>query len=244
MSEVKFALITDIHGNAEALRAVLQHIDQQNVQAIYCTGDLIAIGHETNEVLELLTNLNNCYFVSGNHDEAIVTLFESLPYPKSHESTRNHHEWILHNLDKSFIPFLKQLPREMSKQFGSKHFLFTHYALRGKQKMFHEHPFESIVDPSLENMETLFQQYKGYDCICFGHHHPTHLFQNNQSMFINPGSLGCNGGTFAKYGLCTINDTIDFQIIKVNYNYERFIEDFKATNIPDKDFILDTFYKV
>ena len=52
---MKFALITDIHGNASALEAVLAilHRDQE-IETIYCLGDLVGIGAQTNEVIDLI----------------------------------------------------------------------------------------------------------------------------------------------------------------------------------------------
>ncbi|WP_201261896.1 metallophosphoesterase family protein [Metasolibacillus fluoroglycofenilyticus] len=53
---MQFALLTDIHGNAQ----VLQNIAERGIEKIYCTGDLIGIGHQTNEVLQLLSMLPKC----------------------------------------------------------------------------------------------------------------------------------------------------------------------------------------
>lgn len=71
----QIAIITDIHGNSFALRAVLHDIDKQkNIDHIYCLGDLIAIGHETNEVLSQLLARQYISYVQGNHDEAILAI--------------------------------------------------------------------------------------------------------------------------------------------------------------------------
>ncbi|MEM0925863.1 MAG: metallophosphoesterase family protein, partial [Planctomycetota bacterium] len=41
---VKRALISDIHGNLEALLAVLADIDEQGVDEVFCLGDIIGYG--------------------------------------------------------------------------------------------------------------------------------------------------------------------------------------------------------
>jgi predicted phosphodiesterase len=41
---VKRAIISDIHGNLEALQAVLAHITDQRVDEIYCLGDIVGYG--------------------------------------------------------------------------------------------------------------------------------------------------------------------------------------------------------
>ncbi|HLQ71923.1 MAG TPA: metallophosphoesterase, partial [Bacillota bacterium] len=67
------AVITDIHGNSSALKAVLSDIEKERqIEHIYCLGDLIAIGHETNEVLQELYSRNDVSYVLGNHDKAVI----------------------------------------------------------------------------------------------------------------------------------------------------------------------------
>ncbi|MEC1177213.1 metallophosphoesterase family protein [Metasolibacillus meyeri] len=203
----------------------------------------MGIGHQSNEVLQLLTTLPHCEVVSGNHDEAVLAIIGEQPYPKSHAAIRAHHEWIAERLDEAYIPFLQQLPREIEKIINTQRFLFTHYALRGKGIPFHEDPFASIHEPSLENMEKIFRDYPAYDCICFGHHHPKHFFQSNETLYINPGALGCNSKNKEKYAICTVDMGIHCDFIEVEYDVALFLADFKRTNIPEKEFILKAFYE-
>ena len=54
----KIGFITDVHGNAAALRAVLAELAREDDLAhVYGAGDLIGIGPDTNEVLDLLFGL-------------------------------------------------------------------------------------------------------------------------------------------------------------------------------------------
>ncbi|AVQ98159.1 hypothetical protein OBCHQ24_03640 [Oceanobacillus iheyensis] len=66
------AIISDIHGNYAALWAVLDDIDKnKQIELSYCLEDLIGIGHETNDVLELLFSRDDISFVRGNYNEAL-----------------------------------------------------------------------------------------------------------------------------------------------------------------------------
>ena len=47
---VRTAMLSDIHGNLHALQAVLADIAQQEVDRIYCMGDLVGYGAYRNEV--------------------------------------------------------------------------------------------------------------------------------------------------------------------------------------------------
>ncbi|OIQ18375.1 MAG: hypothetical protein BM556_08935 [Bacteriovorax sp. MedPE-SWde] len=66
-------LISDIHGNANALEVVLKEISTiEKVDQIIILGDLLTYGCRPNKVVELLEELNNeyeCIFIKGNHEE-------------------------------------------------------------------------------------------------------------------------------------------------------------------------------
>ncbi|MCU9614661.1 metallophosphatase family protein [Caldibacillus lycopersici] len=190
---MKIAIITDIHGNAPALRAVLNEIDMLSIDHIYCLGDLIAIGPNTNEVLYLLFSRNDISMITGNHDVAVLALIKGEHYPISHQNVRNHHEWIAERLDSSFIPRLANLPRTITETIDNIPVYFTHYRILPNKLSAHisEDPFHQIVKPSLENMEKLYKFF-AEALICFGHHHPLHYFKGAKTSYLNPGSLGCN----------------------------------------------------
>lgn len=67
---MKRAIISDIHGNLEALRAVQADIRDQGISEIYCLGDIIGYGPNPNECLDVCMRLPVC--VLGNHDQAAL----------------------------------------------------------------------------------------------------------------------------------------------------------------------------
>lgn len=68
---MKRALISDIHSNIEALRAVLDDIRQQGVEEIYCLGDVIGYGPNPCECLDII--MGQCKVcILGNHDQAAM----------------------------------------------------------------------------------------------------------------------------------------------------------------------------
>jgi diadenosine tetraphosphatase ApaH/serine/threonine PP2A family protein phosphatase len=68
---VKRALISDVHSNLEALRAVLEDIRLQGIQEIYCLGDVIGYGPNPRECLDLVRE--KCRVcILGNHDQAAM----------------------------------------------------------------------------------------------------------------------------------------------------------------------------
>ena len=64
----KVAIISDIHGNLEALKTVLEDIKKRNITRIFCLGDIVAKGTHQQECVDLIRK--NCEMViRGNCDE-------------------------------------------------------------------------------------------------------------------------------------------------------------------------------
>src|SRR3954453_18937359 len=65
---VRRALISDIHGNLEALEVVLDDIKSQGITEIYCLGDIIGYGPNPRECIDLV--MDHCKMtLLGNHDQ-------------------------------------------------------------------------------------------------------------------------------------------------------------------------------
>lgn len=242
---MKFAVITDVHGNAGALEAVLAAIDAAgDVSHIYCLGDMIGIGHETNKVLGMLFERDDLSMITGNHDEAVLALAAGRDYPRSHLHVLAHHQWIADRMDARFIRKLEKLPRMIRERFNGGRVLFTHYHMQERkiESPISEDPFSQIVDPSLDNAEQLF---KGYDesLICFGHHHPQHFFCTGRTIYLNPGALGCTPTPEAPYAIIDSKSKgFDIEIKQASYDNEAFLRAYEELQVPERNFILRVFH--
>jgi diadenosine tetraphosphatase ApaH/serine/threonine PP2A family protein phosphatase len=68
---MRIALLSDVHGNLPALRAVLEDVDAANVEEIWCLGDLVGYGAEPNGCISLARE--RCDLVlAGNHDLVVT----------------------------------------------------------------------------------------------------------------------------------------------------------------------------
>lgn len=61
------AIITEIHGNLEALEAILEDIKTQEADEMICLGDSIDIAPNSKECIDLLIE-NNIKSVLGDHE--------------------------------------------------------------------------------------------------------------------------------------------------------------------------------
>jgi predicted phosphodiesterase len=64
------AILSDIHGNLEALRAVLEDAGCHGVEAIYCLGDTVGYGPNPLECLDLTMFMR--LVLLGNNDEGVL----------------------------------------------------------------------------------------------------------------------------------------------------------------------------
>src|SRR5579875_2723547 len=68
---VRRALISDIHGNLEALDVVLEDIKAQGIEEIYCLGDIIGYGPNPRECIDRV--MEHCALtLLGNHDQGAM----------------------------------------------------------------------------------------------------------------------------------------------------------------------------
>ena len=75
-NQSRYAVISDVHSNAEALRSVLRDINKRQVHDIFFLGDAVGYGPEPNESVELLKS--ECKtIIAGNHDWGVLGLTET-----------------------------------------------------------------------------------------------------------------------------------------------------------------------
>jgi len=71
---VRYFIFTDIHGNLEALHAVLKFIQKKRVDHYILLGDLVGYGASPNEVIQKVVALKPISIIRGNHDKAACGL--------------------------------------------------------------------------------------------------------------------------------------------------------------------------
>ncbi len=69
---MSLAVISDVHGNIDALEAVIADIDKQGIKRIFCLGDIVGYGPDPVECVDLV--MQRCEFaLCGNHDVAVLS---------------------------------------------------------------------------------------------------------------------------------------------------------------------------
>jgi len=108
---MKYGIFGDIHGNLEALEAVLADMEEQGVTHPLCLGDLVGYGANPAECLEVVRAMS-CPVVRGNHDD-LVALAKT---PSSFsEVARISLDFARRQLSPSHLNFLRRLPMSWSE---------------------------------------------------------------------------------------------------------------------------------
>jgi predicted phosphodiesterase len=177
---LKRAIVSDIHGNLEALEAVLADIHDQGIDEIYCLGDIIGYGPNPRECIDKVRAFEFCLL--GNHDQG--ALFDPEGFSSGAEKaifwTRQQLE-SAEGDDRENLArwdFLCDLPRTKMES----PFLFVHGSPRN--------PLNEYVFPedvfNARKIEKLFSLVEHY---CFqGHTHVPGVFTSD-SKFLAPADL-------------------------------------------------------
>src|SRR5215216_5717191 len=125
----KIAVITDAHANLPALDAALAAIAREGCDAIYHTGDAIAIGPYPAECLDRLAHTPKLHLLMGNHDAWFA---HGLPSPRPDwlsDEELVHQIWTHQRLDPALRATVAGWPYVVREDFGGLAVTFLHYAL-------------------------------------------------------------------------------------------------------------------
>jgi predicted phosphodiesterase len=100
------AVISDIHGNYEALKQVLQVIDDIGVDAIWCLGDVVGYGPEPQACVDTIRQ-RATLTLAGNHDLAVVGELDLATF---NPVARSAILWHRAHLDEAALSWLRSLP--------------------------------------------------------------------------------------------------------------------------------------
>ncbi len=231
---MRIAAISDIHSNVFALDSVLEHISNQNIDLIVCTGDIVGYLGFPNEVIERIRS-ERILVVQGNHDEMIAN---SIIFDKNIVDTMSESEltakaskiFTLSQISEENKSYLESLPKSISIKFGSFQLLFVH----GSPSSNTEYVYDDLAQ-----LSSLAKQMCEDVLVC-GHTHQPFYQIVDQKHFINVGSVGKpkTGSCEANYAIITIQEKhISCDIQTVSYDVQSMIEFIASEPLISNDLI-------
>jgi diadenosine tetraphosphatase ApaH/serine/threonine PP2A family protein phosphatase len=151
---VKYAIISDIHGNLTALDAVYDCIGEENCDRIFCLGDLVGYGPFPNECIQRVEK-NADILLLGNHDAAAIGTTDTTYF---NNYAKEAIEWTAGVLSEKNRSLLKKL--ELTAQIDEA--LFVHAS------PFQPGEWNYILTPSYAQLNFKYFDHQ----LCFiGHSH-------------------------------------------------------------------------
>ncbi|MDN5321462.1 MAG: hypothetical protein PWP49_1882 [Thermococcaceae archaeon] len=203
------ALVSDIHSNLEALKAVWGEVKKADV--IFCMGDLVGYGANPNEVVEFFRKemeKREILCVRGNHDNAVAFGVTWGFNPYAREAIK----WHERVMSIENIEFLRKLPVRQLFKTEKEDFLIIHGSPRA--------PLEEYLFPWLPDSEFVeVLKYFREKNLVVGHTHMQMLKDIQGRRIINPGGVGQprDGDWRAAYALI---DTESGEIIFERAEYD------------------------
>ena len=251
----KIAIISDVHGNITALKAVFLDIEKRNIKRVFCLGDITAKLPNSDLVIDMIKE--KCEVVlKGNCDEII-----------SSPEIKKGRFWTRDRIGEKRAEYLYNLP-VMYEFYLSGHLI----------RLFHSSPFSlsHIFNPMFKNINTKYKDIqisspdklfentefigktsddKIPDMIGYGHLHTPNIFRWKNKTIFNPGSVGAptemsnndkvdetsKFSTMASYiileGEYDLKSLagISINLVRVPYDIKKEIENLKKSDMPGKE---------
>ena len=242
---MKYAVISDIHGNAPALHLVLADVAQQGVDGYLFVGDYCISAPWANDVVDILRGLPNTHIIRGN-DEA------HLDVAPGDDGQFEVSRWCISTLSADSKSWLDALPDELTFTCDGVTIRMAHSSQAFVGKSLHER-FRTSVLPgfypdgpasrevlqadfrALWNMAEFREYIHALDegIYIFGHNHIQNWADFDGRILVNPGSCGLplDCGAFgAAYSILTVaNGQVSVEERRILYDVEWLIDQVKST---------------
>lgn len=242
---MRFLLISDMHGNLEALSKALEFIEPEKIDKVICLGDIVGYMTNPNECVSLVKNYD-C--IMGNHDYAIfndeeLALFNEYAYKAL--------LWTKEHLNENSKTFLKSLP--LTRKYEM--FTICHGSIINPQR-FDYIEFDSQIKENLQAVDTsllfvghshvpviaeMSKKYLPYGNYSFWHLKKSVPEWNTEFVLhkecrylINIGSVGQPRDGISK-GCCVIFDSEKYTLkfLRFEYDMDKTIQKMIECNMPE-----------
>ena len=225
---MKVAILSDIHGNMQALESVMADIKENNCEKVFCLGDLAMAGPEPTKVINFVKSQSNWTVIQGNTDKMIADFT-----PEILKNTEKAFPVMGHALadDVLFLSddaknFLKNLSHQKELNVDGVKVLLVHGSPRRNNE-------DILPGMPLEQIEEMIKNVDA-DLIFCGHTHvPAGYQTNTKQTVVNVGSVGRPMTKDAKSCYCIAdfeNGSFSIEHRFIDYNRELSAEIMRTRN--------------
>ena len=232
----RIAILSDIHGDTRALKAVIADARALGATEFWLLGDILLPGPGRDDLFELLDAIPITAAVRGNWDDCVLEALDGeygLEDPQEIQLLRLT-QYLMEGLDTKRIDWLRSLPLIEKKEVNGIRFSLTHNLP--------EKNYGGDLRPAnvTENFDQLLDDQT--DMAIYGHVHKQLLRYGSQGQqILNPGTIGMPYFDWepiqnhrAQYALIDVEEdgVTNLQFRKVAYDYEAELQDAKDKGLP------------
>lgn len=199
---MKICIFADIHGNVDALNQMLE-CEMDAAEIFIFAGDIFGYFYGQQDIIDRFMSMENLIAIRGNHEKYYLSenRIEHLidKYGSSYKVT----------LTREQQEYVEKLPNKIELQIEGKKFGIFH----GGPLDFCE---QRLYPDSEKEIAQIVKEYK-YDYLILGHTHYQLIHKSNNTIVINPGSLGQprDGKGFSYCVLDTITDNVSYKTVDI-----------------------------
>lgn len=239
---MRYALISDVHGNLPALDAVLGDIDRRgDIDAVYHLGDLVGYGPWPNEIVDRIA-ARGIAGVAGNYDSTVAADYTHCgcrsESPRQEELAHESFEWTRGHVSPHTKRYLGSLPFRLDIRPLGGHTAGPTITLAHSTSV--NNLLYLTEDRSDDFLSRIGRQagLRSGDVMCFGHTHiPWHRVVEGVH-FVNTGSVGRpkDGDWRAGYVLVDVAgaSSLTVEFVRVEYDIESTISGLVEAGLPEE----------
>ena len=201
---MRVALISDIHGNDVALRAVLADIRRRGVDQIVCLGDVATLGPSPQRTVDLVVELN-CPCIMGNHDAFLLEPGLVKTYTQA-APVIDAIDWCGNELSRESFDYFRTFKPVAELPLGL-----------GAMLLYHGSPRSNVEDilatTPPEQLDMLLGERQA-NVMAGGHTHIQMLRQHRDRLVVNVGSVGMPFKEYAAGARPTILAHAEYAVVE------------------------------
>lgn len=238
----KICVVSDIHGNVTAFKAMYADSQEHHPDEYWFLGDLLMPGPGVKEIIKILDQMHPTVYIRGNWDDLVVNGVRGkiAPIKPSRIYFGRLAQYVGEHADPALIDRLASWPMHTSRTVNGLRFTMAHNLpnLNMGQALYPTNPSS--------NFSHIFDWDQHADVGLYAHvHHQLLRYTPDERLVLNPGSVGEPFGDWpglqhdlrAYYLLLTVDNTglADIEFRHVDYDRQEEAELASQTDLPYLD---------
>ncbi len=213
---MRVAVLSDIHGNVQALTSVVKDLEANKCERVFCLGDLAMAGPQPDVVIDYVRNRPDWVVIQGNTDKLIadysIDILENVRCDAPVMASALANDIKIINKDEK--NYLKNLPVSRELDVCGVKVLLVHGSPRRNNE-------DILPGMPVEVVEEMLEGVDAHLIFCGHTHIPAGYQTTKKQTVVNTGSVGrpMNGNTKACYVIADFdNETFSIEHRFVEYD--------------------------